>query len=601
MKRIIEYINNISLKNKLVFLVLVISLIPILTIGIISYNITSKIIIEREVNEKLSTFKVIIEKVNQLWDKKHLVGVKFYLNNDIQMLFNNIDNLKNEELKKLENRVKKLLFEPQYTYGTSSIYLFAKNKNYIITNQFPRSMDINRFIETEWYKNSLKNNKFFFAGNINHVNGDYVIPLVNVIKNMRGNRSIANPLAILIINLKESSLVQTYQNYASKSPGLYYIVNNRNIIISSYNNKEALGKNINKIFNLSSGTLNNDKGYFVKKVDNQLNLFIYNANSRIGWKFISVVPFVSIMEATNDIKRITFFLSIICLIVIFFVSIYLSQKVTAPIEKLIDVMKEAEKGDFDAKFIPHHNDEIGKLANSFNNMLLRLKNQVNKTITIEKEKRKAEFKVLGFQINPHFLYNTLSSIIWLTNSSKKEEVIRLTKALSDFFRISISKGKEIITINNELQHIKSYLDIQKIRYSDEFNVIMDIDNSVMDYYIPKLILQPLVENAIYHGIKNLEENKTGIIKLKIQKEGELIYISIKDNGNSFTERSARDLNQYLQNNFKNCDDFGIGIRNVNDRIKLYYGDKYGLFFKREDNYTIASIVIPARREEESNV
>jgi len=595
MKRIINIINNISLKNRLVLLFLFVSLIPVLIIGVVSYDITADIIMNREIGEKQQLFNMIMQEVLRIIDEKQLIGVRFHLDSIVQTLLRQDSNYTKEQINQYEFEINKELLHYKNAYGVSSIYLFSKEGK-IYSNINPPDIDLLFYEKKDWYQDLIRQRKVYFWGDTEQLNGDYFIPYVRIIDRI----DTLTPLGVLIINLRESYLEDTYDYFTRQSPGFYYIVNERNTIISTHGSKEYLGKKINKVFGLNEKALSNQRGFFEEKVAGENCLFIYVTEKQTGWKFLSIVPVEEILVASRNIKQITIFLSLFCIFVCLLISLYLSQRVTSPINKLINIMQKAEDGDLNIRFVPKYNDEIGRLAISFNIMLSKLKKLINKTITIEKEKREAELKVLGFQINPHFLYNTLSSIIWLSNANKNQEVIKLTKSLSNFFRISISRGKEVIKIEDELNHVKNYLEIQKIRYRDEFDVIYDINLEINDFYIPKLVLQPLVENAIYHGIKNLDNIK-GIVKLEGYRNDHKITIMVKDNGNSLSEQEINYINEFLVGKIKTKEDFGIGISNVNDRLKLFFGNEYGLHYKKEGLYTIAMIKIPAAREEEIDV
>ena len=202
-------------------------------------------------------------------------------------------------------------------------------------------------------------------------------------------------------------------------------------------------------------------------------------------------------------------------------------------------------------------------------------------------KRKNELKALQAQINPHFLYNTLDSIVWMAESKKSEEVVLMTSALAKLFRTSISKGEEVISINNEIEHIKNYLIIQKIRYKNKLDFEIDVDDEILHNKVLKIILQPLVENSIYHGIKN--KDGIGIITIKGRRIQDKILLQVIDNGTGMT---PAEIDKVFNKKGRQSGS-GIGVYNVNQRIKLYYGDEYGLGYESEiDKGTIVSVWLP---------
>jgi len=188
-------------------------------------------------------------------------------------------------------------------------------------------------------------------------------------------------------------------------------------------------------------------------------------------------------------------------------------------------------------------------------------------ISILRKKRKAELAVLQAQINPHFLYNTLESINWMALSAKQKNISRMVLLLSNFMRLSLNKGKNVYTIRKEVEHLRTYIEIQQIRHKNKFQVIEDIDENILDYYTIKLILQPIIENCIVHGFKNTMQ--TGTIEIYGGFDGEDILFTIRDNGCGMDDNTLKCI-------FDKSDSKGYGIKNVNERIKLYFGEKYGL-------------------------
>jgi two-component system sensor histidine kinase YesM len=242
-------------------------------------------------------------------------------------------------------------------------------------------------------------------------------------------------------------------------------------------------------------------------------------------------------------------------------------------------------------------DEITELGMSFNIMIGKIKDLLDSKIKEQEDLKKAELRALQAQINPHFLYNTLDTIIWMAESKKTDEVIKIVSALSDFFRISLSKGMDWITIGEEVERIRSYLTIQKMRYRDILDFKIEVDENVSENTILKLILQPLVENALYHGIKNKRQG--GTISVRAQRKGrDEILLEVEDNGIGFMPEKLAQLQAELKDNSGDIKfESGFGLGNVNKRIRLYYGEPYGLSVQSEYmTGTCVTLVIPAKIE-----
>ena len=275
----------------------------------------------------------------------------------------------------------------------------------------------------------------------------------------------------------------------------------------------------------------------------------------------------------------------------------LSRSIYTPIKKLHDITATITKNDLQALVTGDNVDEITELGLSFNIMIGKIRDLLDSKIKEQEMLKKAEMRALQAQINPHFLYNTLDTIIWMSESKKNEQVVEIVSALSTFFRISLSKGRDWITIAEEVEQTRSYLTIQKIRYRDVLDFQIDMDERIADNTILKLILQPLVENALYHGIKNKRQGGTIFVRANLKNENEIL-LEVEDNGIGFTEDKLAQLEKELIDDSGDIRmESGFGIGNVNKRIRLYYGKQYGLSVRSKYNIgTCVTLVIPAKKD-----
>ena len=309
------------------------------------------------------------------------------------------------------------------------------------------------------------------------------------------------------------------------------------------------------------------------------------------WRLATFVNTEIINQTRNSNLLIMGIIFISTMIVTMAASSYISNRISSPINILKDHMQQIEKGDFYQKIEIHGQKEVVVLTHSFNSMIEEIKTLMNKVVQEQREKRKTEFQALQSQINPHFLYNTLDSIVYLSENKMNEKVIEMVIALSKFFRISISRGKNIILLREEIEHAKNYLLIQKIRYNEKFDYEFIVDEEVMDYKVVKLSLQPLIENAIYHGINT--EYDQGKILIRAFKKDNKLMLEVEDDGYGIPDEKIEELYQnikYKQNGTS------IGLRNVFQRLKLYYGDNADLIIESElDEKTIVRLEIPSER------
>lgn len=275
----------------------------------------------------------------------------------------------------------------------------------------------------------------------------------------------------------------------------------------------------------------------------------------------------------------------------------ISKSIYVPIKKLHDVTATIAGHDLEVLVTAENADEITELGMSFNIMVGKIKELLAAKLEEHENLKKAELRVLQAQINPHFLYNTLDAIIWMAEAKRSDQVVELVRVLSRFFRITLSKGKDWITVRDEIEHIESYLAIQKMRYRDILDYRIDMPNDLCDGQMLKLTLQPLVENALYHGIKN--KRNGGMIVVRGRRlEGDLLQIQIEDNGIGMMQEQLAQTRALLDTPFDNTviGENGYGINNVNQRIKLYYGQQYGLAIESKYRHgTCVSLVIPLQQ------
>lgn len=325
------------------------------------------------------------------------------------------------------------------------------------------------------------------------------------------------------------------------------------------------------------------------------NSVIYSINTleNTNWRIVGV-SFVDEMITAQFEKTFIVLLVLFAIVILtaMLTSFALSHMISRPIQKLIGSMSDFEKNAENYSFRTiQGTGEIEALSDSFDHMVVRIQELMEKVRNEEISLRKTELKALQAQINPHFLYNTLDAIEWLCEEGRNQDAGEMVNALATLFRISISKGHELIPIEKELEHAKSYLKIQNFRYKNQFVYTFDIEEVCLSYYCNKITLQPIIENAIYHGINRMIDE--GHIHISIKEMGENIIFSVEDNGIGMTKEQSRSI---LSN--EPGDYAGIGIKNVNDRIKIFFGEEYGITIQSEpDEGTEVIICMPKIRED----
>lgn len=310
-----------------------------------------------------------------------------------------------------------------------------------------------------------------------------------------------------------------------------------------------------------------------------------------GWKVIGVTYPDELVGNKQEIRTTSAVAGVLFLIVALSISIFLSFRLTNPIKRLESLMKKVEKGDFNIRVEVESTDEIGKLSRSFNLMIAKIKDLMAQIVQEQEMKRISELKAMQAQIQPHFLYNTLDSIIWMAEMGKMSEVVKMTTSLAKLFRFSISKGDELVPIEVELQHIQNYLTIQNIRYKNKFTYSIEVDPDIYPCKTLKIVLQPLIENAIYHGLK--QQAVSGNITIKGSRENEIVVLQVIDDGVGMSKDQVQALTDKLRLSEQGK---GVGLRNVNHRIRLYFGESYGIEISSEpEEGTTITLRIPEIR------
>ncbi|MBO5176636.1 MAG: sensor histidine kinase [Lachnospiraceae bacterium] len=266
--------------------------------------------------------------------------------------------------------------------------------------------------------------------------------------------------------------------------------------------------------------------------------------------------------------------SVLILGLTLFLSYQIPRSITRPLQKLNEVTEQVAGGNLSVRSDIHTGDEVGVLSESLNTMIDKINELLAQVTTEQVRLRKAEFELLQSQINPHFLYNTLDAIIWLAEAGEQKKVVSMVRSLSEFFRTSLNRGKDIIPLKEELQHVRSYLEIQQVRYQDILNYEINVPEEELGrYMIPKITIQPLVENALYHGIKN--KRGSGKIEIRGRKQEEMLVIEIEDNGIGISKERLWQVKDGIQKKVLTGKDI-YGLYNVNERIRLNFGEEYGI-------------------------
>ena len=319
---------------------------------------------------------------------------------------------------------------------------------------------------------------------------------------------------------------------------------------------------------------------------------IAQASQYTGWKTIGVFPLNEIMGQVSTIRYYSLIIAGVTVLVALIASFFFTGSIARPVIELRSLMKEAEEGNLAVRFEGGKEDEIGHLGKSFNTMIEEIQKLIDMVYKEQQSKREAELRALHEQIKPHFLYNTLDTIQWMAQEHGAADIVQVVGALTSLFRIGISRGREMISVREELEHVRSYLIIQKARYEDKFDFTISTEDGVLSCMVLKLTLQPLVENAIYHGIK--ERRGHGSISVEALRRDGMLVLRVKDDGVGMSPVKLEEVRAQLNATHPHGEGLeGYGVHNVHERIQLSFGTRYGLRFESAlDRGTTVEILYP---------
>ncbi|MCI7060947.1 MAG: histidine kinase [Lachnospiraceae bacterium] len=383
---------------------------------------------------------------------------------------------------------------------------------------------------------------------------------------------------ILYLDVNYNTLFSGFDDISRDGYGLYVVDKDGNILFE----KSTFPKNDNKKNNKALKKHNKNEKLSFKELEKKMadqkkgkksNYLIVSTDTGVdNWRVIAYQPQKMLAREVQTLVLLIFGIIAICIITSVVASMAFSRFVVRDIKRLRDNMQAVEEGNMELMVTSEAGDEVGSLIRGFGSMLGEINRLIHEVYESKLTQRKSEMTALQAQINPHFLYNSLSLINWKALEAGQQDISKITLALSSFYRTSLNRGKNVLTIEKEIENMKSYLAIQLCMHDNDFDVIMDIDETILPYQTLNLLLQPLVENAIDHGI-DLKEEGRGYIKIIGRKDDKNIYLTVEDNGVGIEPEILSSILEFKTK--------GYGVRNVNQRIRLYYGEEYCLKIESE--------------------
>jgi two-component system sensor histidine kinase YesM len=407
---------------------------------------------------------------------------------------------------------------------------------------------------------------------------------IRKMNNISGGDSL---IGVLVVTGLDSLLEKDLNPLKIPKDSVIALVNNKNEILTSASHLEVGAK-----FELPSPVSNSLEGVYTEKEKGRSWLYAFHTSSDSDTKLLFKIPVSSIIGEHLAVRQLVNYLMIAYFLILIVLSIYFFRYILNPLSRLARFTRAYEPGrPLTIEYHLDRKDEIGLLNNAFIDMTKRLNQTIHDKYVLELKQKEVELTILHSQINPHLLYNTLESIYWRTTIEGNSESAEMIHDLSMLMRIGLSRGKTLIQISEELTHVEAYLRLQLKRYNYSFKINWDIEEDAKSFLIPKVVLQPLAENAIIHGIRNMEQE--GELWIVIKTFDGIVEIVVEDNGYKAADMSK--LNAILEGSERNT---GYGILNVNKRIKLHFGNSFGLSYEiRPEGGTRAKIIIPATTEE----
>lgn len=586
---LLKFYKNLSIRNKLVLTLFAQIMIPLFLIGFLSYKNSESIIKENSINYSRDILNLIRLRLDDYMDNLTKISQDLLYEDKIYTALKS-SNDAGDPIQKYEYE------------ETVNSHL----KMVVISRPEIRSICIFSNDGREYYQDdntkeagSVKDIPYGdMLGKARRMGGKPYIYIVSENKKAKAiylarqinDRDRFRELGLLVIKVKTELLGEVYQGLTGNLQNIIILSSDKDLIASRVNDDPTVYSGI------LSDKINSEAG---ELADEKSDLFVsYITLKNTGWKVVAYVSLGELYKDAYTLRRNIIMLCAIVILVLTVLTIFVSFDIVKPINKLVNGMKKVQSGESNVHIKVDREDELGFLNKAFNEMSSEINHLVNWVYREQLTRKEAELKALQSQINPHFLFNTLEAINWLAQLNNVPEISSTVSDLSDLMEGSIGRDDRLITIEEEFTYADKYISLQKRRFGDRLELVKNIQPEVNSIKIPRLLIQPLIENAVYHGVERIRGK--GVITLNAEKLEDCVLIEVIDNGAGMEYEDLEQLNERLSMNndtyFKSLSgkrNRSIGIENVNRRIKLFYGENYGLKIESEaGRYTKAVVKIP---------
>jgi two-component system sensor histidine kinase YesM len=571
------------------------TVIPISIGGIVSFVISRDARVKEALRSSQQVLQLASGNINRIIYDTQKILYLISINDDIQKILQSNPSNDLEKLKLSIDLGNKYLsnYMIQYSF-LSSIVIYADNFDYAFVHG-----ELGQIFTKDFKKFTVYNDAKKLQGRIlwyppRTYEGSYSgIELENIVSVVKSINILEDfkPVGVAEIHIKKDVITKIIKEIKDDYGSAAFVLDSEGRVIIAGNDslKESLSPGIAVPSAVDETTA------YGRIDDTSGNKYVINYTTLDnGWRLVHVTPYDALLKSSRQIGAITLIIILGFISLALLLSFIVSNSITKPVRELIRSMNIVKDGNFDVNIYYHGKNEIGQLGETFNIMVVKIKNLISELLIQQKKKKEAELNVLQAQISPHFLYNTLNMIKCMAVIKHEDEIANVTKALTSLLELSINNKRDFINIEDEIEIAAQYILLQKHKLSRKFNVSIHVPEELYSYKTLKLILQPLIENSILHAFK--ENEKVYDISISVEKQEESIVMNVSDNGIGMSEERIYEV---LSSTSKHGKFNRIGINNLNERIKLYFGEDYGLLLKSEINKgTLVTVRIPAFKNEE---
>ncbi len=591
------WIRRLSLKNKILIFVALILFLAISAVGVYAYFLAANQVAEKVIETQSGLVRQVSNNfdyiLNDLSNISSLIIFDPNLQQELKGTAVNRNILSYSDLRDYLDRIlasksylamisiygyNGLVYSAGSGYTSNRVVPFAEFKANPI---YRKALNLNGGIGIEYFHNDPP---------VVVDNRRRRILMYRVIKDINQYRN----LGVLLLWIDEEKIRSIYRSNVPNEGSTFVVDQNGRVV--SHSNPAHLQKLVNR--EPYYPLLQDQTGSAILNINNQKMLFTFSASQETGWKVMTLTPAAILTQKISWLAFIIITMGSICYLLLFYLSVFITTMITNPLQQLSDSIKKVQAGDFSQQVSFTNEDEIGELGSGYNSMITSIKDLIERVYKLQIREREAELNALQAQINPHFLYNTLDTIFWKAERRQVPEISEMVLALSRIFRLSLNRGDELATVAQERELVREYLKLQQMRFKEKLTYNIDFNPDLLAKKIPKLIIQPFVENAIIHGIEGLEHG--GHLQINGRLHQDRMVFTITDNGVGMDDQK---VNEILARNSHHHGhpvtvSGGYAIKNVLERLELYYSSNHEFkFTSTPDEGTTVTINIPATMKE----